>query len=591
MIVGHSRNHASLRDRIGLGAALICYVSLVVWLTWPLAAHLSTHLPNTTFACAFDTLFSAWVLAYETHTLTTAPFQLLQANIFHPAPDTLFYGPTAFGALPYFAPTFLVTANPGLAINGLFLGSVALTAWSLHLVAFRWTGSHLGGFFAAFAFLTNRWILWKWLPTAPHFAVLQYIPIIIFLAASADTRVSRRIMLLCLIVLQCLTEPAYIAPAIIAPLGLLAIVRLVRPSSREQGLALLGILALALLALAPVYAGYESIRSANPDLSEQTYWKNLPPTQLPWGPMRPDAATALTPVALLLVSAGLASAIWRHRNRLGEFIGTPWMHAGLWAAVGVAISISPTIEWFGEPLRLPHAFVFDWVPQLGHLRIPARLGVAGLMGLSLLAGLAFAEFGARIQISIGRRPLAALARFVLASSIAVAMYAQYAHEIGLPAALRSQPLPKHYPLVAAIAPDSSVLHVLERPGGPLLELPLDLGGSGILAVAVEPATAHARAMYRSIHHWRTLLNGYNSYWPAAFDERMALAQKLPNEMALAQLHRETGLEMILVHTRALPRRARSRWLSIAKHPAGSRLRLVARDHGDLLFRVDDAATQ
>ena len=43
--------------------ALGFYVVVVVWLTWPLAEHLATHLPATHAACRFDALHLVWALS------------------------------------------------------------------------------------------------------------------------------------------------------------------------------------------------------------------------------------------------------------------------------------------------------------------------------------------------------------------------------------------------------------------------------------------------------------------------------------------------------------------------------------------------
>jgi hypothetical protein len=93
-------------------------------------------------------------------------------------------------------------------------------------------------------------------------------------------------------------------------------------------------------------------------------------------------------------------------------------------------------------------------------------------------------------------------------------------------------------------------------------------------------------MYRSIFHWRPLLNGYSSYWPIGFPERMALAQKLPDPEALEALTRETGLAMILVHLRGIGPAKRRAWLSAANRGGPGGLRLVARHKDDLLLAVD-----
>jgi hypothetical protein len=69
---------------------------------------------------------------------------------------------------------------------------------------------------------------------------------------------------------------------------------------------------------------------------------------------------------------------------------------------------------------------------------------------------------------------------------------------------------------------------------------------------------------------------------------MVLASRLPDPEALSTLRRETDVEMILVHVQDLGPLQVPPWLAIAEHGAGG-LRLLTRDGGDLLFKVEDAA--
>src|SRR5262245_59020352 len=143
--------------------SLPLWVAAVLWLTWPLAEHLGTHLPATRATWQFDGLYGAWALAHETRALLGHPTTLAEAGIFHPARHALFYGPTALGALPFFAPVFLATGNPALALNVVFLGGLALTAWTLHLVVQRWSGSALAGAVAGATWLATPYVNWIWI--------------------------------------------------------------------------------------------------------------------------------------------------------------------------------------------------------------------------------------------------------------------------------------------------------------------------------------------------------------------------------------------------------------------------------------------
>ena len=141
-----------------------------------------------------------------------------------------------------------------------------------------------------------------------------------------------------------------------------------------------------------------------------------------------------------------------------------------------------------------------------------------------------------------------------------------------------RPRPLAYPLAESVSPDGAIIRRLQEPGGPLLELPIGRGGR-------EEPRPQARAMYRSIFHWRPLLNGYSSYWPSAHPGRMELAQRLPDPKALRTLRAETGLQAVLVHGGDLTDAERTAW-SAAGADAGP-LRLVVRDGDDLLFEVGD----
>jgi hypothetical protein len=212
------------------------------------------------------------------------------------------------------------------------------------------------------------------------------------------------------------------------------------------------------------------------------------------------------------------------------------------------------------------------------------------MGLALLAGLAVAEGSRRLRaLRAGHGPVPALAGAALAALLVAAMYTQYAGAPGVPTPVPRAPLPATYPLAPAIAADTLLVAHLQAAQGPLLELPpgvdagVTLTRGAVRRLAWPPS--HARAMYRSIFHWRPLLNGYSSYRPDAFLDHMALASRLPDPEALAQLRRDTGVTTLLVHSAEYQPGRRQAWSAIATGETVAGLRLVARDGDDLLFTV------
>ncbi len=563
--------------RLALGAAVVgAYTLLVVVLTWPLAARITTHLSNTHKVSGYDPLFTAWVLSWESHALATgAP--LADPNVYCPARDTLFYGDTALGGLPIFLPTFLASGNAALALNVLLIVAGSLTAAAVHLVAFRWTGSHATAFVAGWTTLMTPWTLWEFNPTAPSEGMLQFLPFVVLLAANVQPAVWP---LAALTALQSFTDVAYIAAATVGPLLVLAAWRLVHRETRRGGLRLVAVAAITALALLPIHLQHVRVRRANPGLAAQTLWVYpSEPVKLPWGPFH-EGPTAVPVVVFAVVALAI---VLRRRRRTEAVPG--WSAAAFWSVVGLLMSLSPTGIWNGRKIVLPHTLLDLVTPYYDLLRVPVRLGVGGMIGLALLAGLASEECRRRLPARVGM--LAPIA-------VALLMFAQYAWD--------GTRLPGRYPLMEAATEPEALLPILRQPGGPLLEVPIGVKGDW------DPSD-QARAMLRSTQHWRWLLNGYTSYWPAGFPERMAQVEKLPDPDALDALYRETKLELVLVHLDDFQRRKqaacrdaftargfdprpcvrfgaddRARWETVAlAHP---RLRLVTRTADTLLFAVN-----
>jgi hypothetical protein len=519
-------------------AAALLYAAAVVWLTWPLAARLATHLPATHPACHFDLLQTAFVLAHESRALTHAPPTFADVPMYHPTPGALFYGDAAFGALPLYLPPFLATGNPTLAVNLAFLASAALTALALHAVARRWTGSHLAGAIAGWTFLVTRWTLWDFAPSAPQYAGLYWFPFVILLATRPPS-CARDLGLAALIAAQSLASPVYVSAALIVPLGAIAAARLVRAERRRDGLRLLGAMALGVLLLVPVVAGYVAVRVAHPNI--ESYWGWWHPTsELPWGPITaPQTPTAVPLVALVLAAAGVVSLLLPWRDRVPPVSRRVLGHVALWSIAGILMAIAPAATWDGRPIRIPQTLLAEWLPLYRTLRETFRLGIAGLMGLSLAAGLGFALCAARLP---ARSRAAASVATLLALVVAGEMYREY-RGAGL---VGRQPLPSEYPLLQPPAAGDPLVHALAAGQGPVLEVPVRdrtfLGVPGY----------QTRAMYRGIFHRRPLVNGYGGYWPAGFRDRMVLASRLPDPAALAALRQQTGLTTVVVITRDLP---------------------------------------
>jgi hypothetical protein len=555
-------------------APIPVYTGLLIWLTWPLASHATTHLPRV---CGNDALYEIWVLTWVSRALVRDPAGIFDPPVYVPSRHVLFYGPNGFGVLPYFAPVFLPTGNPVLAVNVTFFVCMTLAAWGLHRVTTYWSGSELAGFVAAWTLLTGpQWTFT--LAAWPTSLAIHYVPWIAALAATSMRGIRAVTVMTGLVVLQSLANPVYVAPSVTAPVALIAVSQWLRRSTRASGTRLFAALILAGAVLSPMYAGYWAVRSQT--LSQEArgpvHHQAQPPGDgradagrgfdfplvLPW--QRTFLAPVMQTSLVLIVIGGLIAAL-RSRS-LDVRAKTGWRHAALWAAVGLFLAWPVIVLFGGLEVRTPLWALVAWLglSPLQELAGLWRLDLSMVMGLALLAGLAFAAS----EPVVGRAPLA---RAALALVVVVAMYAEL--RVGM---LREGFYERgdgdrgvSYVLREAPRPDTPLVRALEQGRGPVLELPENL-------------ISDAFVMFRSIYHRRPLVNGVSSYWPSGYLERRALAASLPDPTALSELRRVTGVTTIVVHPGA---RRWWAWERVAEHGGRSDVRLVARIEDSLLFEV------
>jgi hypothetical protein len=143
-------------------SSFLVYIALTLALTWPLARGLAHDVPSD-FG---DPLFTMWVMAWDATHLGRGWWN---ANIFHPHPLALAYSehflPQALQALPL----YLVTANPILGYNVVFLSTFVLSGLGMFLftrdLTGRWEGAMVAGL--AYAFAPYR------IASLPHLHVLS----------------------------------------------------------------------------------------------------------------------------------------------------------------------------------------------------------------------------------------------------------------------------------------------------------------------------------------------------------------------------------------------------------------------------------
>lgn len=552
-----------------------------LWITWPLGANLPTHLPAVQAACRFDAPLIAWSLAHQTSSLSSDWSALPHAPAFHPSKFGLFYGEAAFGALPLFAPVFLLTGNPTLASNVMFLAAVVLTTLSIHLVVRRWTGSDAAGLAGSAVFLTSRWLFFEWPPCNPNYAILFYVPWIIAIAVERGLGRWSVAVLAALFAGQAIAS-SYLAVSVFLPFGLLGLFRVLRPGRRKDGGALLAALVLGGLLAMPWFWGYVITRAHNPEILDQTLWVvGAPPLRLPWAWLGYLSPLALPWSAFALVGVGWGIHLVSDRSLLRPSLRDAWAVTAFLFLAGFVVSVSPRAFWLGEPVELPNAWLPDWLPLYRTLRTPIRLGASGLIAGSLLVGLAFDRCARPLLARATPRATA-----LIALALALALFGSMVWERRV--AVRPTPRVRFGASFGAFAiRPAPVLRESLKPAlaqrrGPVLEVPASKGGVPFLSENMD-------AMYRSIDHGRPVVNGYHGYWPAVFPGRLRLAEALPDGEALARLREQTGLETIVVDLARLSPGDRTRWLALANGAKGRGMHLIARDGDVLVFEVDESS--
>jgi hypothetical protein len=130
-------NAVAGRERaVGRSALVFALLTaLAVGLTWPATAHLGSVVVDLG-----DPLLTTWILAWDVHALTMAPFRFFDANMFHPHRFTLTYTEHLLGLVPLVLPARLAGAGALLAHNLVWLATFPLTG-----VTMFWLVRHLTG--------------------------------------------------------------------------------------------------------------------------------------------------------------------------------------------------------------------------------------------------------------------------------------------------------------------------------------------------------------------------------------------------------------------------------------------------------------
>ncbi len=129
-------------------AAVLAFAVLAVALTFPLVLHMADHVASD----VRDPMYCLWLLSWDVHAAIGNPAGIADANIFYPHRGVLFYGDALPALALMAAPVILLTQNPVLAYNLLFLVSFFIAGHGMYLLVRRLTSSRSAAFVAGLIF-------------------------------------------------------------------------------------------------------------------------------------------------------------------------------------------------------------------------------------------------------------------------------------------------------------------------------------------------------------------------------------------------------------------------------------------------------
>jgi hypothetical protein len=562
------------------------------------AAVLAMLAPFTNYA-AFGSAISpgdpkllAWTFAWVNHAIL-AGLPLFDANFYYPAHPSLAYAEHHLGVAIWGLPLWAATHNAVLVYATLRVFALLLNAVAMHLLVWRWTGSHKAALLAGLTFGVS----------APRTFYSAHVPLVwncwlplLVLSARQwmDTRrpkwalLSTALFCLQALVTWYLAVMAAIALAVFAGWRLLSNLvphhepapgategNGVRPHFRRwlsPALQVIAGVAVTIAVLWPLARPYfvlvgegptasPALAASVPGYLAPNHYSLVAPLfvrAIGLNPLsgRGEHSQFLGWIALALAGLGVlrvATLLVRGTRADGErrdlVFGGYFVLLGL---LGFALSLGPAgpRDWW-RPFDLVAG-----IPALNLFRVPARFAVLVVFAMAglIAPGFRWAAGG-----------LAETPRRWLCGGLAVVMLLEWVTLVPT----RDRPAPDRVP---AVYPLLGTL-----PVHAVVSLPCYRGG--------DDAPRDADYMLYSTRHWRPIVNGYGRAAPADTPSVIGTVTAFPGTNSAKRM-RTLGIDYVVVHTARYPDKAAAAEM-IRQAMTGEDFELVARSQGDYLFHVRD----
>jgi hypothetical protein len=521
-------------------AAAASFIILAIVMTWPLAPRLDHAAADPS-----DPFINIWILDWDHWATFHQPFHLFDANIFHPAHDTLALSENLYGMAMLLMPFRLVGFSPITVYNLAILGGFAFSGFAAYLLGFRLTGSFMAGMAAGVfhAFVPFRF---THLPHVQH-VFAGWVPLLLVALLHFIDRPSWRSGLLFagVFLMNGLTNVHWMlfgSFAAGATILLFAANGLRRWRELFVCTALAGVLLVAFLA--PYWRVAETPGLARGWAETKSYsatwsdWLVVSRYSRVYAALVDESVypeRQLFPGALS-IAAGIVALFLVRRDPRGVTLGLLWIVIGFLGSLGLN-------GFF-------HSFLFDAVPGFRGIRVPARWAEIAYVGLSMLIAVTCAFLAQK------QRWLAAAIPLLFLVELRAAPIRWFRVPVEVPEVYRWLATQK----VRAIA-----------------ELPIDNAGSEYVYA------------FRSINHHKKMINGASGAVPPDFARFSGMwkSARIPDEFG--DELRRAGVDLVIVHADTLAPHDAATLDWLKREIARGRMSLVRRFRGgvrgDWVFRM------
>lgn len=555
--------------------ALLSFGLLTLLMTYPLSLHLAEALQDTS-----DSLLNLWITNWQAHQILTSPFQLFDANIFYPYPNTLAYSEILFPNVLLSVPIFALTDNPILTYNLMFLLSFILSAFGLYLLAYHLSGNRYAAFIAGLVFAFSPY-------RAGHLSQLQlltmqWLPLtLLYLDRYLGKRKAKDGLLLCaFFVAQCLSSfyyTFYTGLAVSLYLLYYFVLRWRKISfSLILRLAFLGgLIAILVLPFALPYFQVNRDLGVERTLSELVAFSPRLRTLLKGYLLPSLAALVLALLGFFLPERGQnPSNLSRRGNAVFYLILALF---GLVMALGPTLRVSKSPEWPAVPM--PYRFFFDYFPGFKAMRAPGRFFSLTTLGLGTLAALGTASLEKAFVLHLARKGWQWAWRVSIFLLVLYPLLLRSWAHVEVAFVERGDRLPPVYRWLA------------QQPPTVIVELPLAFRMADPPSVEpVDPSQVWPtynlfRYQYFSTYHWQESIDGYSGFVPPRHGEIDWEMEHFPSERAISLLQ-GLDVEYVVLHEALYRAYQPERWPEVQETlPAFEELTLVKRFGQDYVYRV------